>query len=111
MAKPDFDHDEMAKANEAINEFLPHVPLTEEESRRICHKTDRTILVVLVWVYFLQILVGKQRALKQNNLISILVGSNISIIEFLNSYITNLRNVLKCRGILNSRFNFNFIYR
>lgn len=30
--------------------------LTEEDSTRICHKTDRTILVVLIWVYFLQIL-------------------------------------------------------
>lgn len=30
--------------------------LTEEDSRRICRKTDRAILVILVWVYFLQIL-------------------------------------------------------
>ncbi|KAJ5729756.1 uncharacterized protein N7483_004264 [Penicillium malachiteum] len=34
----------------------PHVSLTEEENKRICHKTDRTILLVLIWVYFLQIL-------------------------------------------------------
>lgn len=33
-----------------------HVHLTEEESCRICRKTDRSILVILVWVYFLQIL-------------------------------------------------------
>ncbi|KAJ6783806.1 hypothetical protein PWT90_02922 [Aphanocladium album] len=32
------------------------VRLTEEDSRRICRKTDRVILVILVWVYFLQIL-------------------------------------------------------
>lgn len=32
------------------------VTLTEEDSRRICRKTDRVILVILVWVYFLQIL-------------------------------------------------------
>ncbi|TQS33971.1 hypothetical protein Golomagni_05667 [Golovinomyces magnicellulatus] len=32
------------------------VALTEEDSRRICRKTDRVILVILVWVYFLQIL-------------------------------------------------------
>jgi MFS family permease len=30
--------------------------LTEADSKRICRKTDRTILVVLMWVYFLQIL-------------------------------------------------------
>ncbi|POR37076.1 Putative transporter [Tolypocladium paradoxum] len=32
------------------------VQLTEEDSRRICRKTDRVILAILVWVYFLQIL-------------------------------------------------------
>ncbi|PON24127.1 hypothetical protein TGAM01_v207138 [Trichoderma gamsii] len=32
------------------------VEVTEEENRRILRKTDRTILVILVWVYFLQIL-------------------------------------------------------
>jgi MFS family permease len=32
------------------------VTLTEEDSRRICRKTDRVILAILVWVYFLQIL-------------------------------------------------------
>jgi hypothetical protein len=31
------------------------VILTEEDSKRILRKTDRTILVVLVWVYLLQI--------------------------------------------------------
>jgi MFS family permease len=32
------------------------VRLTEEDSKRIRRKTDRVILVILVWVYFLQIL-------------------------------------------------------
>ncbi|KAG5972935.1 hypothetical protein E4U55_000693 [Claviceps digitariae] len=32
------------------------VELTEDDSRRICRKTDRVILAILVWVYFLQIL-------------------------------------------------------
>ncbi|EHK21561.1 uncharacterized protein TRIVIDRAFT_52696 [Trichoderma virens Gv29-8] len=32
------------------------VELTEEDSRRICRKTDRVILAILIWVYFLQIL-------------------------------------------------------
>lgn len=32
------------------------VQLTEEDSRRICRKTDKAILVILIWVYFLQIL-------------------------------------------------------
>ncbi|KAL6810271.1 putative MFS transporter [Trichoderma sp. SZMC 28015] len=32
------------------------IELTEEDSRRICRKTDRVILAILVWVYFLQIL-------------------------------------------------------
>ncbi|EEA22101.1 hypothetical protein TMatcc_008473 [Talaromyces marneffei ATCC 18224] len=31
------------------------VLLTEEDSKRICRKTDKRILVVLMWVYFLQI--------------------------------------------------------
>lgn len=32
------------------------IEVTEAENRRILRKTDRTILVILVWVYFLQIL-------------------------------------------------------
>ncbi|KAL6879047.1 MFS general substrate transporter [Trichoderma novae-zelandiae] len=32
------------------------VEVTEEDNRRILRKTDRTILAILVWVYFLQIL-------------------------------------------------------
>lgn len=45
MTKPDLD---------AIH--VVRVPLTEEDSKRIRRKTDRVILVILVWVYFLQIL-------------------------------------------------------
>lgn len=30
--------------------------LTEEDSKRIRRKTDKTILIILIWVYFLQIL-------------------------------------------------------
>lgn len=32
------------------------VQLTDEDSRRICRKIDKRILVILVWVYFLQVL-------------------------------------------------------
>lgn len=59
MSKPHTIHDEspqLAKASETFEADVPHVPLTEEDSKRICRKTDRTILVVLIWVYFLQIL-------------------------------------------------------
>ncbi|KAJ5975492.1 hypothetical protein N7481_009199 [Penicillium waksmanii] len=59
MAKPDSVHDEcpsLAKEGQVIETDPPHVPLTEEDSKRICRKTDRTILVILIWVYFLQIL-------------------------------------------------------
>lgn len=32
------------------------VQLTDEDSRRICRKIDRRVLVILIWVYFLQVL-------------------------------------------------------
>lgn len=35
---------------------VQRVPLTEEDSKRIKRKTDRVILLILIWVYFLQIL-------------------------------------------------------
>ncbi|RJE25696.1 Major Facilitator Superfamily [Aspergillus sclerotialis] len=35
---------------------IQRVPLTEEDSKRIKRKTDRVILLILIWVYFLQIL-------------------------------------------------------
>lgn len=35
---------------------LVRIPLTEEDSKRIRRKTDRVILAILIWVYFLQIL-------------------------------------------------------
>ncbi|CEJ61269.1 Putative MFS transporter [Penicillium brasilianum] len=59
MAKPVAIHDEgshVAKPDPNLEVDIPHVPLTEEDNKRICRKTDRTILVVLIWVYFLQIL-------------------------------------------------------
>ncbi|KAI3394321.1 hypothetical protein diail_2915 [Diaporthe ilicicola] len=30
------------------------VQVTDEDSRKICHKIDRSVLIILVWVYFLQ---------------------------------------------------------
>ena len=59
MAKPDTVHDEMpqlevTKPGDAAE--IPRASLTEEDSKRICRKTDQTILIVLIWVYFLQIL-------------------------------------------------------
>ncbi|CAG8024419.1 unnamed protein product [Penicillium salamii] len=56
MSKPDVTHDEAARNKLTDTSGIERVPLTEEESKRICRKTDRTILVVLAWVYFLQIL-------------------------------------------------------
>ncbi|KAL4872564.1 hypothetical protein BDV12DRAFT_210500 [Aspergillus spectabilis] len=56
--KPQSIHDEGAEAVKPVTQFIQtvRVPLTEDDSKRIRHKTDRTILVVLCWVYFLQIL-------------------------------------------------------
>ena len=57
MSKPNIIHNEdvqSIKGNEPVDP--PHVSLTEDENKRIRRKTDRTILVVLIWVYFLQIL-------------------------------------------------------
>lgn len=34
----------------------PRISLTEEDSKRIRRKTDWSILTILIWVYFLQIL-------------------------------------------------------
>ncbi|KAJ5560297.1 hypothetical protein N7513_002696, partial [Penicillium frequentans] len=57
MSKPNAVHDEDPQAlKDDLPIDPPHVPLTEKENKRICHKTDRTILLVLIWVYFLQIL-------------------------------------------------------
>lgn len=55
--KPDVVHDEAPdppKGDRVLD--IDRIPLTEEDSKRICRRTDRTILVVLIWVYFLQIL-------------------------------------------------------
>lgn len=59
MCKPHATHEEspqLAKGGEPVQADTLHVPSTEEDSKRISRKTDRTILVVLIWVYFLQIL-------------------------------------------------------
>ncbi|KAM3476614.1 hypothetical protein MY4038_008419 [Beauveria bassiana] len=53
--KPANKHDDVAAAVVGTGAAAP-VRLTEEDSRRICRKTDRVILTILVWVYFLQIL-------------------------------------------------------
>lgn len=51
---------QVSRKNQATNtiEGKPEyrVQLTEEDSGRICRKTDKVILALLVWVYFLQIL-------------------------------------------------------
>ncbi|KAI0974674.1 major facilitator superfamily domain-containing protein [Xylaria arbuscula] len=68
----DSHHDEFAKMSigeqETISEVARHgdssmkaiesdrVVLTEEDNKRIRRKTDKVILAILVWVYFLQIL-------------------------------------------------------
>jgi MFS family permease len=60
MSKPETVHDEAVEQQKAAklmdNIGIERVALTEEDSKRICRKTDKTILMVLVWVYFLQIL-------------------------------------------------------
>ncbi|KAJ6080910.1 hypothetical protein N7499_005784 [Penicillium canescens] len=60
MSKPDVIHNETAeqqKGDKAVdNSGIERVHMTEEDSKRICRKTDQTMLVVLAWVYFLQIL-------------------------------------------------------
>ncbi|KAJ5091007.1 Major facilitator superfamily domain general substrate transporter [Penicillium argentinense] len=55
MAKPQTVHEEDIP-HKLADEAVVRVPLTAEDSKRICRKTDKTILLVLVWVYFLQIL-------------------------------------------------------
>ncbi|RLL96885.1 hypothetical protein CFD26_106693 [Aspergillus turcosus] len=58
-SKPSSFHDEgqdLAKPTGLDAIHTVRIPLTEEDSKRICRKTDRVILVILVWVYFLQIL-------------------------------------------------------
>ncbi|TWU77754.1 hypothetical protein ED733_008607 [Metarhizium rileyi] len=56
-AKNTMPQEQMKQADRALalvgNE---QIELAEEDSRRICRKTDKVILAILVWVYFLQIL-------------------------------------------------------
>ncbi|KAL2782948.1 major facilitator superfamily domain-containing protein [Aspergillus keveii] len=51
-------HNEDTDAAKPVAQYIQtvRVPLTEEDSKRIRRKTDKTILIVLCWVYFLQIL-------------------------------------------------------
>ncbi|KAJ5247639.1 hypothetical protein N7468_002622 [Penicillium chermesinum] len=56
MSKPTSVHDEDPAALKPDQVAPGHVSLTDEENKRIRRKTDRTILVIVVWVYFLQIL-------------------------------------------------------
>ncbi|PFH61598.1 hypothetical protein XA68_16948 [Ophiocordyceps unilateralis] len=46
-------HDE---ASNRAGPSVEAVPLSDDDDRRICLKTDRVILSILVWVYFLQVL-------------------------------------------------------
>ncbi|PYI03978.1 MFS general substrate transporter [Aspergillus sclerotiicarbonarius CBS 121057] len=58
-AKPAVVHDEgveFVKPTDINDIHHIRVPLTEEDSKRIARKTDKTILAILIWVYFLQIL-------------------------------------------------------
>jgi len=43
----EIEHDKMMTEQRII--------LTEEDNRRLCRKTDRRILAILMWIYFLQI--------------------------------------------------------
>ncbi|XHG07702.1 hypothetical protein AWENTII_010837 [Aspergillus wentii] len=58
MTKPNSSHYEgdLIKPPNVDPMSLVRVPLTEDDSKRIRRKTDRVILLVLIWVYFLQIL-------------------------------------------------------
>ncbi|KKK19062.1 hypothetical protein ARAM_006079 [Aspergillus rambellii] len=58
-SKPHVSHNENGEAPkpqdvDALN--IVRVPLTDEDSKRIRRKTDKHILIILMWVYFLQIL-------------------------------------------------------
>ncbi|KAL3487328.1 major facilitator superfamily domain-containing protein [Aspergillus germanicus] len=47
-------HHKYAKEDIVESFNIERVPITEEESKRIRRKIDRNILVVLIWLYFLQ---------------------------------------------------------
>ena len=58
--KPDISHVEghdALKPGDVDLINVVRVPLTEEDNKHIRHKTDRRILIILIWVYFLQILI------------------------------------------------------
>ncbi|KAK9481819.1 major facilitator superfamily domain-containing protein [Lipomyces starkeyi] len=76
----------VAHADDALDVvgFSERVELTDEDSKRIVRKTDRVILTVLVWVYFLQILdksvLGYDRHTSSRNEYS-LIGSIAAIAQ------------------------------
>jgi len=56
-AQMEFAEDiEASRTSSKDNHNVERVSLTEEDNKNICRKTDRVILSILVWVYFLQIL-------------------------------------------------------
>ncbi|KAK4231434.1 major facilitator superfamily domain-containing protein [Podospora fimiseda] len=56
MGNTQFESNNDELADQAEESGDDRVVLTEEDNKRIRHKTDRVILTLLVWVYFLQIL-------------------------------------------------------
>lgn len=63
-SSPEAEAEKRVSQNEHVEDVKPpvdpvgveRVTLTEEDSKRIKRKTDRVILAILCWVYFLQIL-------------------------------------------------------
>ncbi|KAL2062118.1 hypothetical protein VTL71DRAFT_6384 [Oculimacula yallundae] len=56
-AQMDFAKDvEKSRSSSKEDHHVERVTLTEEDNKNICRKTDKVILSILVWVYFLQIL-------------------------------------------------------
>ena len=54
--KPNSEHLEATKPTDIDPMNYVRIHLTEEDSKKIRNKTDRAILGILAWVYFLQIL-------------------------------------------------------
>ncbi|KAL4811048.1 major facilitator superfamily domain-containing protein [Aspergillus unguis] len=50
------ENDPVVKPTDAEFINVVRIPLSEEDNKKIRRKTDRRILIVLIWVYFLQIL-------------------------------------------------------
>ncbi|KIL88641.1 hypothetical protein FAVG1_07888 [Fusarium avenaceum] len=54
IAKPTIDPGHVDRAAQMIG--TQHIEVTEEDNKRLRRKTDKHVLSILVWVYFLQIL-------------------------------------------------------